>query len=85
MFFPCSPLPGVVDFGRKEVIKLDINTLDKKLDKIVMDFASEIQLNYHDGDQTPAAKEDISELARQTFYALGEFRKEIIAYLKTAR
>lgn len=64
---------------------MDINSLDKKLDKALTDFSEEIRLNYRDGDKTPATNGDVSELARQTFYALDTFRKEIIVYLKSNR
>lgn len=55
--------------------------LKVKLDKALYDFSDEIKLNYKDGGEAPVNESDISELARQTFYALSEFEKAILEYL----
>ncbi len=62
---------------------MDIKTLEEKLDKAINDFSDEIRSEYDDYDKTPANYGDIATVARQTFYTLNEFKKEIIEYLKS--
>lgn len=62
---------------------MTINELEKKLDKALDDFSSEIRSEYDDYSKTPANSGDIATIARQTFYTLDEFKKEIIKYLKS--
>ncbi len=62
---------------------MDINTLEKNLDKALDDFSHEISSEFDDYSKTPAVGGDIATVARQTFYTLNEFKKEIIKYLKS--
>lgn len=61
---------------------MDINSLNKKLEESLITFSSEIRAEYNDYSHEPAVNADISTLARQTFYLVDSFRKEIISYLK---
>ncbi|OUN07137.1 hypothetical protein B5G43_05905 [Flavonifractor sp. An92] len=60
---------------------MTVHELDKRLGAALDNFASEMQAQYDDYSKEHAVKGDIAELSRQTFYALNEFRKEIISYL----
>lgn len=65
---------------------MTVSQLDANLEKILNDFSEEIRSNYHDsnyhdGSTEPITEHDINEFARQTFYAMNEFRKEIVKYL----
>lgn len=62
---------------------MKISELEKNLDKVLNDFSSEIRSEYDDYSKTPANNGDIATVARQTFYTLNEFKKEIIKYLKS--
>lgn len=62
---------------------MTIHELEKELDKAVIDFSDEIRSEYRDASKNPATEGDISELARQTFYALDSFKASIIKYLKS--
>lgn len=62
---------------------MTIKELDDRLSKVVDDFAAEMSGQYDNYSKEAASRADISELSRQTFYALNEFRKEIINYLKS--
>ena len=57
--------------------------LDRRLEAVLHNFASEVQCQYDDYDKTPVTAGDIAELSRQTYYAMNAFRKEIIAYLES--
>lgn len=60
---------------------MTVSQLDTDLKKILDDFSNEICSNYKEGSSKPVAEHDINELARQTFYIMNEFRKEIVKYL----
>lgn len=55
--------------------------LDRKLNQILIDYSDEIRNKYKEGGSEPVSESDINELARQTFYVLDEFRKQIVNYL----
>ena len=55
--------------------------LDSELTKALQVFSNEIRSMYEEASNEPATKNDINELARQTFYTLDEFRKSILKYL----
>lgn len=59
--------------------------LDKKLDKALQDFSSQMRSTYPEDDFSPATKSDICECSRQVFYLMDEFRNEISKYLKTEK
>lgn len=61
---------------------MNLKTLEENLDKALQDFSSAIRSEYDDYNQSHATNADISTLARHTFYALEEFKKEIIIFLK---
>ncbi len=61
---------------------MNLNDLEKSLDVALKDFADEMQLIYRSSTQEFATMDDINELSRQTFYAMNEFKKSIISYLK---
>ena len=61
---------------------MNINKLDQQLTDIVNTYSDNVRSLYKEGSHEPATEHDINELARQTFYALDEFRKNIINYLK---
>lgn len=58
------------------------NQLDQKLTSALQDFSEEIRSNYPEGSNTPATYGDINEVARQAFYVMDEFRRDILEYLK---
>ena len=60
---------------------MTVSQLDTALTKALQDFSEEIRANYEEGSNEPVTENDINELARQTFYTLDEFRKEIVKYL----
>jgi len=62
---------------------LNCHNLEQKLDKIITDFSEEVRLNYSEDSKELATGRDISELARQTFYAMNGFKDEIIKFLKS--
>ncbi|MDF2608949.1 MAG: hypothetical protein K0R92_423 [Lachnospiraceae bacterium] len=57
--------------------------LDKLLNDSLIDYSNEIRSCYKEGSKEPATEGDIVELARQTFYTMDEFRKNIIKYLES--
>ena len=61
---------------------MKIDVLDKKLNSAIKSFSDDIQSKYREGSKEPATYDDLNELARQTSYALDEFRKCIVEYLK---
>lgn len=60
---------------------MDTRELDKKLMEICNEFSEKVRSVYREGSKVPATEHDINELARQTFYALDEFRKAIVKQL----
>lgn len=60
---------------------MTIKELDQRLTLVLEDFSSEMRSEYDDYSNEPVTGGDIAQLSRQTFYALDEFRKEIIKYL----
>ncbi len=60
---------------------MDTTKLDRNLDQILQDFASETRMLFSENSKEPASIEDISDLAKQTFYALNSMKKEIIDFL----
>ena len=63
---------------------MNIEQLNKNLEKVTLLFSEGIRSQFKEGSQNPATESDINELARQTFYALEDFRKYIIEYLKNS-
>lgn len=61
---------------------MTIDELNRVLEKAVNDFSDGIHPNYPEGSSKPVTEHDINELARQTFYAMDEFRKNVVKYLK---
>lgn len=61
---------------------MTVSQLDTALTKVLQDFSEGIRANYEEGSNEPVTEHDINELARQTFYTLDEFRKEIVKYLE---
>ena len=57
------------------------NELNKNLNEVLDRFSQTTHAMFEEADQTPATKNDLFNLSRETFYALNDFRKEIIAYL----
>lgn len=57
--------------------------LNQRLEKVLSNFSSEMQREYDDYSKSPTTGGDIAQLSRQTFYALDDFRKEIIQYLES--
>lgn len=64
---------------------MTIKELDQRLTLVLEDFSSEMRSEYDDYSNEPVTGGDIAQLSRQTFYALDEFRKEIIKYLESNR
>lgn len=60
---------------------MDKQELNRMLSKIASDFASDTRSLFPEGSTEPATIGDLTELARQTFYALDAYRKSIIMYL----
>jgi len=58
--------------------------LKEKLSEAMDDFAREIDFLFAGPSQgsEAARKDDLHELAKQTFYLFGRFRDEIVAHLK---
>ena len=61
---------------------MTINELDNKLTDSLNKFSETIRATYEEADRTSATKDDIHNLARETFYLMNDFKKEIISYLK---
>lgn len=61
---------------------MNINQLDENLQKALDNFSIAFQ-NYDEDNKTVATEADINLLARQTLYALSEFREQIIQYLQS--
>ena len=62
---------------------MDINTLEKNLDNVIDTFKSDVTAYYAEMSDEPAKHSDINEVAKLTLYALNDFKKEIINYLKS--
>lgn len=62
---------------------MNVNELEQKLDKALIDFSDDLGHRYDDYDNTSAVKSDISQVARQTYYAMNEFKNEIIKFLRS--
>lgn len=58
-----------------------IHELDRTLSQITEDFATETKMLFPEGSSNPVTSGDLSELARQVFYALDEYKKAIIKAL----
>ena len=56
--------------------------LKEKLDEAMDDFVREIEFMYATFEGQAATKDDLKELAKQTYYLFGRFRDEIVNYLK---
>lgn len=55
--------------------------LENNLTNVIDKFCDSIRSNYSEYSKEPATYEDLNELARQTSYALQEFRDNILKYL----
>ncbi|MBB6692323.1 hypothetical protein H7B90_13005 [Cohnella xylanilytica] len=66
---------------------MKFNELDTKLQEVVNRFNTEMKFNLdtfeqsHDGDQL--TKRDMEEISRQVFYALNDFRRAIVEFVKS--
>lgn len=81
----CPLRACVVDWRQKGGEYMTIKELDQRLTLVLEDFSSEMRSEYDDYSNEPVTGGDIAQLSRQTFYALDEFRKEIIKYLESNR
>lgn len=81
----CPLRACVVDWRQKGGEYVTIKELDQRLTLVLEDFSSEMRSEYDDYSNEPVTGGDIAQLSRQTFYALDEFRKEIIKYLESNR
>ena len=61
---------------------MTINELDKKLTDSLTEYSETVRSMYEEADRTSASKDDIHDLARETFYLMNNFKHEIINYLK---
>lgn len=61
---------------------MNLRDLETELDKALTDFSDETRLLFPEGKNLPVDNRDISDLSKQTFYALNEFKKSILKYLK---
>lgn len=64
---------------------MTIRDLDEKLVGILSEYSNELRDRFPDDGRESVSKSDLSELSRQTFYALNEMRKSIIEYLSEDR
>lgn len=62
---------------------MDISELDKKLAESLDNFALATQTNFNENANENTTPADIDALARQVFYALTDFKENIIKYLKS--
>ena len=62
---------------------MTIIELENRLEESIQTFQIDIQSQYQEMSDTPATHSDINELARHTTYALSDFKKAIIDYLKS--
>lgn len=64
----------------------NLGKLENNLDKCLYNFSKEIEFNYETFEQNRHGsycnKDDMRELAKQTFYMLDEFKDCIIKYLR---
>ena len=60
---------------------MDTHELEKILNEALDEFSENISSSYAEGSKEPATEGDINEVARQTIYALTEFKSAIIKYL----
>lgn len=58
-----------------------ISELDRILSQIAEDFATETKMLFPEGNSEPVTSGDLSELSRQVFYALNEYKKAIVKAL----
>ena len=72
------PVP-LYNNGERRYKTMDINTLDKVIDT----YKSDVTAYYTEMSDEPAKYSDINEVAKLTLYALNDFKKEIINYLKS--
>lgn len=60
----------------------DILELDAKLNKAIDEFALHTREEFPEGSTNPVSEADMAQLSRLMVYALNDFRKCIIDYLK---
>lgn len=65
----------------KEDFAMQISELDRILSQIAEDFATETKMLSPEGNSEPVTSGDLSELSRQVFYALNEYKKAIVKAL----
>ena len=56
--------------------------LEEKLNQSIEEFRENVQSNYETARSQHCTPDDLQELARQTFYALNDFKKHIVEFLK---
>lgn len=60
----------------------NINKLEEQLDTAITKFSDNFHSYYPEGSAKNIDSDDLNELARLTCYALNDFKKAILAYLK---
>lgn len=60
----------------------NLEQLEKEMNKCLDDFTQEIDFNYETFDGSYCTKDDMKELAKQTFYTMHSLKDCIIKYLK---
>jgi len=61
---------------------LNTTELKKNLDATLDEFKKNVNFNHETSTQDYCNKDDLNELAKQTFYALGQFENLVITYLQ---
>ena len=61
---------------------MDKLKLEKELDQCLDDYVKEVKFNVETFKGEFCTKDDMEELARQTFYCLNEFKKCLIKHLQ---
>ena len=64
---------------------MTVDELNKKLDSVLDDFASQIKGEYSESSQVIAKEQDIEILAHQFFETMLDFKNSIIEYLDQAK
>jgi hypothetical protein len=75
-------LPFCRSLPRREVIALDIKDLEQKLNDSLDDYAGNINSLFDSCGSHQITNSEAHALGKQVFYALNDFKKNIIEYLK---
>ena len=61
----------------------NISELEKSLNKSLQEFKENVDFNYETFNGQYCTKDDMLELAKQTFYVLDEFKAQMMHFLNS--